>query len=69
MKAKFVIITEPKNVHFELPKDVHNNLKHYDFIIKHNKSKAERTTKNKISHLLSKYKHGDNHKYRKQESK
>ena len=34
---KFVIITETKTIHFDLPKDVNKNLKHEnDFTIKHN---------------------------------
>ena len=34
---KLVIITEPKTIHFDLSKDVDNNLKYeIDFIIKHN---------------------------------
>ena len=33
---KLVIITEPKSIHSDLPKDVGNNLKHkFDFVTKH----------------------------------
>ena len=45
----FVIITENKTFHFDLPRGVDNNLKHeIDSIIKHNKFLAEHTIKNKI---------------------
>ena len=31
-----IIIAEPKTIHFDLPKDFNNNLKHeIDFIVKH----------------------------------
>ena len=45
-----------------LPEDVNNNLKYEtDFFIKHKKYLAdEHTTKNKISQLLLKFKHGEN---------
>ena len=67
---KLLITTVLRALHFDLPKGADNNLKHeIDFIKKSNQFLSEPTTKNKISHLLSKYKHGDNHKYRKQESK
>ena len=56
---KFVIITENKTFHFDLPRGVDNNLKHeIDSIIKHNKFLAEHTIKNKIGWLLFKYKYG-----------
>ena len=61
--SELVIITEPKDIHFDLPKDVGNNSKHLKheiyFIIKHNEFLAEHTIKIKISQLLSKYKHGN----------
>ena len=54
-----VIITEPKTIHFDLPKDVNKSLKYeVDSIIKHNTFLAEHTKK-KISQLLSKYEHGN----------
>ena len=57
---KLVIITEPKAIHFDLSKDVDNNLKHeIDFIIKHNELLAEHAIKNWINQLLSKYKHAN----------
>ena len=55
---KLVIKTEPKNFHFDLPKDVGINLKQeIFFIIKHNELLAEHTIRNKIRQLLSNYKH------------
>ena len=52
---RLVIIAEPKTIHFDLPKDVGDNLKHeIDFIIKHNKLLTERTYNKKISRLLFK---------------
>ena len=57
---KLVIITEPKTIHFDLPKDVGNNLKHkIYFIIKCNAFLAEHTIKNETGQLLSEYKHGN----------
>ena len=57
---KFLIITDTKTIHFDLPKDANNNLKNeIDSIIKYNKVSVEQTTKNKIIQLLSKYKHGN----------
>lgn len=45
-----VTITEPKSIHFDLPKKIDNSLKHEtDFTIKHNEFSAEDTIKNKIS--------------------
>ena len=57
-----------KTVHFDLPKDVGNNLKHeIDFIIKHNECLAEHVIKKKWCQLLFKYKHGkDIHEHVKQ---
>ena len=44
---KLVIITEPKTIRFDVPKDVGNNLKHeIDSIIKHSKFLAEHTMPN-----------------------
>ena len=57
---KLVVATEPKSVHFDLPKAVDINLKHeINSIIKHNKTLAEHAIKNGITQLLSKYKHGN----------
>ena len=53
-------ITETKAIHFHLPKDVGNNLKHkIDFIIKHNEMLTEHIIKHGTGQLLSKYKHGN----------
>ena len=67
-RNKLVITTETKTFHFDLPKDVGNNLKHeIDFIIKHKEFLADQTMENKISRLLSKYKYeNDIHKHGKQ---
>ena len=55
-----LIITEPKTFHFDLPKNVDENLKHEnDFILKYNKFSTEHTIKSEISRLLSKYKYGN----------
>ena len=55
---ELVITTERETFHYCLPKDVANNLKdQIDFIIKHNERLAEKTTKNRIRQLLSKYNH------------
>ena len=63
-----MITTETKTFHFDLPKDLGNNLKHeIDFIIKHKEFLADQTMENKISRLLSKYKYeNDIHKHGKQ---
>ena len=46
---KLVITTEPKTIHFDLSKDVDNNLKHeINFIIKNNKFAAEYTIKTEM---------------------
>ena len=46
---RHVITTEPKTFHFDLPKDLDNNLKHeIDSIIKYNELIAEHTIKTKI---------------------
>ena len=65
---KLVITTQPKIFHFDLPKDVGNNLKHeIYFITKHNELFPEHKIKNEIRQLLSKYKHGSNiHEHGKQ---
>ena len=48
VNKRLLIITEPEIIHFDLHKDVGNNLKHeMDSIIKHNKILAENTIKNK----------------------
>ena len=48
--SKLVIITEPKIIHFDLPKDVGNNLKdETHFIIKYIEFLVQHTIKNKIS--------------------
>ena len=44
-ESKFVIIKESKTIHFVLPRDADNNLKHYDIIIKRNEFEAEHTTR------------------------
>ena len=47
---KCEIITVPKTIHFDLPKNFHNNLRHeIDFIKKHNEFSAEHMMKNRIS--------------------
>ena len=47
---KLVTITEPKTIHFDLPKKIDSSLKHEtDFLIKHNEFLAEDTIKNEIS--------------------
>ena len=56
--SNLVIIKESKIILFNLPKDADNSLKYETgFIIKHNKFLAKHIIKNKISQLLSKYKH------------
>ena len=46
---KLVITTEPKTIHFDLSKDVDNNLKHeINFIIKNKKFAAEYTIKTEM---------------------
>ena len=55
-----LIITEPKTFHFDLPKNIDENLKHEnDFILEYNKFSTEHTIKSEISRLLSKYKYGN----------
>ena len=60
---KHVLIPEPKPSHFDLPKDVDNNLKHEaNSIIKHNEFLAEHTIRTMIliiNQLFFKYKHGN----------
>ena len=65
---KLVIITEPKTIHFNLPKVISNKLKYeIDFIIRDNELLTEHKMKNKISRLLFKYKHvNDIHEHGKQ---
>ena len=47
---KLAITTEPITIHFDLPKNVDNNLKHEtESIIKHNELLAEYTIKNEIT--------------------
>ena len=47
---KLVTITEPKTIHFDLPKKIDSSLKHEtDFLVKHNEFLAEDTIKNEIS--------------------
>ena len=69
MEDYMVAIRESKTFYFDfdLPKHVDKNLKHeIQFIIKRNESSAENKTKNEISQLLSKYKHGKNiHEHKK----
>ena len=60
-RNKILIATEPKTIYFDLSKNVGNNLKHkIDSTIKHNEHLAKHTKRNKITQLLSKYKHGNN---------
>ena len=48
--SKLILLTERKFIHFDLPKDVSNNLKHeIDYIIKHNESLAETTIKARLA--------------------
>ena len=55
---RLIITIESKNFHFDLSKNVDNNLKHeIDFVIKHKELLAEHSIKNEIRQLLSKYKH------------
>lgn len=64
---KLVIKTEPKTIYFDSPKHLDNNLKHELILTQNNQFLAQHTKKNKISQLLSKYKHGnDIHKHGKQ---
>ena len=67
-EGKLVIITEPYTIYFDLPKYVGNNLKHkFDSVIKHTELLAKQRKKNKITQLVSKYKHGNHiHEHRKQ---
>ena len=55
---------------FDLPKDVDYDLKHeIEFIIKSNKSLAEKKIENETEQLLLKCKHGNNiHVHRKQQN-
>ena len=66
--SKFVIIAEPKTICFNLTKKVDNSRKHeINSIIKHNEFLTEHKLDNKISQLVSKYKHGNViHEHRKQ---
>ena len=66
--SQLVIITEPKAIRSDLPKNTSNGLKNeMDSTIKHNEFLSEHTMKNKISRFSLKYKHGnDIHKHRKQ---
>ena len=51
---KPVTTIEPKNVHFDLPQDVDNNLKHEtDSIIKQNEFSAGHKIKNEIDNYCS----------------
>ena len=55
---KLVRRTKPKAFHFDLPKNVNNNLKHeIGSIKKYNEHLAERLIKKDISQLFSIYKH------------
>ena len=67
-EIKLITITVPKNIRFNLPKDVDKNLKH--LIIKRNEFLIRLNNKVEISQLLSKNKHEDNiHEHRKQQNK
>ena len=65
---KLVITAGDKTFHFDLPKDVKNNLKYkIDSIIKHYEFLADHKLKNEIRQLFSRHKHGNNiQEYRKQ---
>ena len=55
---KFVMITEPKTIHFNLTKKTDNRLKYEtDSIIRHNGFLDEQRIKIKIDQLLFKYKY------------
>ena len=65
--TKFVIIVKRKIFDFDLPKDVDKNLTNEVYLIKTHNILAEYITKDKITQLLSKYKHGSNiYEHRKQ---
>ena len=67
-EIKLITITVPKNIRFNLPKDVDKNLKH--LIIKRNEFLIRLNNKVEISQLLSKNKHEDDiHEHRKQQNK
>ena len=58
---KSVIITHPKIIHFDLPRNVGKNFKYeINSRIKYNDFLAKHTVENKISQLLSKHNHGSN---------
>ena len=62
MKENTIVIRDSKAFYFDFdwPKDVDKNLKQkIEYIIKSNESLAENKIKNKIEHVLSKYKHGN----------
>ena len=57
---QFGLTTEPKFIHFDLPKEGDNNLKHETvYIIKCNEFLDEHIPKNEIRQFLFKYKHGN----------
>ena len=58
---KLVIIKESKIICFDLSKEIDNSLKDeiISILLKQNKVLAEHRMENKISQLLSKYKHGN----------
>ena len=63
MEENVIVIRDPKTYyfHFDWPKDVDENLKHYvEFVIKSNESLAEHRIKNEIEELVLKYKDGNN---------
>ena len=58
--SKLLIVTEPKTIQFDLPKNVGKNLKHeIGFSIKHNEVSTDHKIKKKISQLFFKYNHGN----------
>ena len=60
---RLVTTTEPRTFHFNLPIDVHIHLKHEIYsIIKHDELLAKHIIKSEVWQLLSKYKHGNEHK-------
>ena len=72
IEENMIVIRYPKPCfNLDLLKDVDGDFKReIEFIIKNNESLAEIIIKNKIKHLLLKYKHGNNiHEQKKQQKK
>ena len=72
LEENMIVIIDFKTVYydFDWPKDVDENLKHENELIKKsNESLAENKIKNEIEQLLSRYKHGSNiHKHGKHQN-